>query len=112
LPTSGSMRSGALYGRPMLEPRIGASVSSSWPTPTARDWKDGAFDSDWDTPVNGLLGRLAPQATGAMSAPNSGPLVLNPTFVEWMMGFPRGWTGFGPLETRWFHNKPRTQSED
>ena len=24
---------------------------------------------------------------------------LNPLFVEWMMGWPRGWTGFAPVET-------------
>ena len=39
LPTSGSMRSGALYARPMLERPTEGSVSSSWPTPQNRDWR-------------------------------------------------------------------------
>jgi DNA (cytosine-5)-methyltransferase 1 len=26
---------------------------------------------------------------------------LNPRFVEWLMGFPIGWTAFEPLETEW-----------
>jgi hypothetical protein len=25
---------------------------------------------------------------------------LNPTWVEWLMGFPLGWTDLGPSETR------------
>ncbi len=33
---------------------------------------------------------------------------LNPTWVEWLMGFPLGWTDLEPLETpsfrRWFQN--------
>lgn len=44
LPTSGSMRSGALFSQPKLEPRISVSDSSSshgLPTPAARDWKNG-----------------------------------------------------------------------
>jgi hypothetical protein len=50
-------------------------------TPTSRDWKDvGNMEN---VPVNGLLGRQL----GA----NNG-LKLQPAFVEWMMGFPIGWT--------------------
>lgn len=26
---------------------------------------------------------------------------LNPLFVEWLMGWPTEWTGFGPVETAW-----------
>lgn len=37
LPGSGSMRSGACYPRPKLEPLIGGNDSGSWPTPTAFD---------------------------------------------------------------------------
>ena len=49
------------------------------PTPTARDWKSG-------------------KASAATHARNSRPLSeqvggqLNPTFVEWMMGWPIGWS--------------------
>ena len=84
------------------------------PTPTARDWKDGATDPD-AVPVNGLLGRavwhdFGPYAaaiarweavTGAPApAPTEpgkdGRPRLSPRFVEWMMGLPDGHvTGVG-----------------
>jgi hypothetical protein len=60
-----------------------------WPTPTARDWKDGK--SIGNVPVNGLLGR----ACGP--SPEAG--ALNPPWVEWLMGFPIGWTALPPSET-------------
>ncbi len=56
LPPSGSMRSGRLYERPTSAPATAApACSSSLPTPTARDWKDGAPCAAVE--VNGLLGR-------------------------------------------------------
>ena len=30
---------------------------------------------------------------------------LNPMWVEWLMGYPLGWTGLGDLETAWFQDK-------
>jgi len=61
-----------------------------WPTPTARDWKDGR--SIGSAPKNGLLGRVVDPS------PEDGS--LNPTWVEWLMGFPIGWTDLRPSETR------------
>lgn len=45
-------------------------------------------------------------ANGVTLIPNSGPpapskIRLNPSFVEWLMGFPRGWTDSGPSATAW-----------
>jgi len=55
-----------------------------WPTPTAHNAKEGAYPSEHNrnTPT------LAVQAGGS----------LNPTWVEWLMGWPLGWTDLGPLE--------------
>lgn len=36
---------------------------------------------------------------------------LNPRFVEWLMGFPIGWTDFAPLETAWSLWLRRARSE-
>jgi hypothetical protein len=49
-----------------------------WPTPTAHNAKEGAYPSEYNrnTPT------LSAQAGGA----------LNPTWVEWLMGFPLGHT--------------------
>jgi hypothetical protein len=98
-----------------------------WPTPTARDWTDGTAKSCANVPANGLLGRtihLGPTPTSA--SPNGGAhgldggsgarkLIrrnvdediarqmcsgsLNPTWVEWLMGFPTGHTDLRPSET-------------
>lgn len=56
----------------------------AWPTPTSRDHKDGK--AMYDVPTNGYLGRAAPRD------PTSPPGVLNPDWVEQLMGFPTGWT--------------------
>jgi hypothetical protein len=59
----------------------------SWPTPTARDWKSGS---------------ASPETMARNSRPLSeeaGPGLLNPTWVEWLMGVPTGWTACGSLET-------------
>lgn len=87
-----------------------------WPTPTSRDWKDGSYCPN--VPVNGLLGRAVwrtPQARGGMAGGPQSPEkrkagghcvglndqaggALNPPWVEWLMGWPLGWTACAPLE--------------
>jgi hypothetical protein len=56
-----------------------------WPTPTAHNAKEGGYPSEFsrNTPT------LAAQAGGS----------LNPTWVEWLMGWPLGWTDLKPLVT-------------
>jgi len=54
-----------------------------WPTPTAHNSKEGAYPAEFtrNTPT------LSAQAGGT----------LNPTWVEWLMGWPLGWTDLKPL---------------
>jgi DNA (cytosine-5)-methyltransferase 1 len=106
------MRDGKLYQLPRWEHRINETDSGLWPTPTvhgnynrkgvsktsgdglatavkkfptpaARDWKDGNYPSERarNTPP------LAVHAGGT----------LNPEWVEWLMGWPIGWTDLKPL---------------
>ena len=109
-----------------------AKAAMMWPTPTARDYKDGTAKSCENVPVNGLLGRAIhlyatpnardwknstakewdnPKNTrnlnrqiaklcdgGESIAERNGQ--LNPTWVEWLMGFPLGWTELNASETR------------
>lgn len=58
-----------------------------WPTPTARDRKDGSSD----------CGRKDLLGQAVKPSKNSGS--LNPMWVEWLMGYPIGWTDLEPLET-------------
>lgn len=64
--------------------------AETWAPPTSRDWKDQGLTDE--TPTNSLLGRQAPRSM----EPN-GRRVLNPRFVEWLMGLPLGWTAFEPV---------------
>jgi len=120
LPASGSMRSGELYARPMLERPTSATGSSSLPTPTARDYKDTTVrmephrPNDTDT-INRALASITTTATKwgkyepairrwenltrevpEPTVPHKDKRRLNPVFVEWMMGLPEGHvTGHG-----------------
>ncbi|WP_255592418.1 hypothetical protein [Thermosulfurimonas sp. F29] len=65
-----------------------------WPTPTGRDWKDG---SNTTVPTNSLLGREAVsrchgQSRSGLKAKKERIGRLSVSFVEWLMGFPLGWT--------------------
>lgn len=55
-------------------------------TPTARDWRSG---------------KASPETHAKNSRPLSEQIggALNPTWVEWLMGFPLGWTDLAVLET-------------
>ena len=61
-----------------------------WPSPKSRDWKDGRTEGtqNRDSPD---LGKVVGQSKTTGS--------LNPTWVEWLMGWPLGWTDLKPLET-------------
>ena len=64
-----------------------------WPTPTTRDYKGGrkaeTLEAKGRLPTNSLPDLVNSQAG------ETGP--LNPTpFVEWLMGFPTGWTELKP----------------
>ena len=91
-------------------------MRATWPTPTADDAnnvtrKSGAFQSltrsvqTWPTmSANGMgntgsqqiiqrqvdAGKVTENEKKAMTAGNGGK--LNPAWVEWLMGFPTGWT--------------------
>jgi len=96
-----------------------AAEASTWATPTTRDHKDGAC-AKTAAPTNGLLGRQAARWSGPPSPPRSvsphpthptpttltdgnttslptptsrqPSRVLNPAFVEALMGWPAGWS--------------------
>jgi hypothetical protein len=83
-PRWGLMRDGVSYRQQPLVRHTKEIESGSWPTPTAHNAKETNAPSELqrNTPT------LAAQAGGT----------LNPTWVEWLMGWPLGWTDLKPLE--------------
>jgi hypothetical protein len=76
----GSNQGGGAAGRvgPVRHSLREMAKHGLWPTPTARDWKSGTGAK----PRKGHALPLSSQIGGQ----------LNPTWVEWLQGFPLGWT--------------------
>ncbi len=92
----------------------GAFAKNLYPTPAAVDYgtsqggiKQGIPSghtpslSKWArsrrAPTTGKRGSRSSKDIPASRQPST--LRLNPTFVEWLMGFPLGWSGLAPLES-------------
>lgn len=109
LPRWGMMRDGVLSERLTLPLRTSENVSGLWPTPCASEGLD--CGTNWASlAAVDRGGRIARRI-----ATNGGPETrqtthaqLNPTWVEWLMGWPIGWTDLRPLGTdkfqQWLHS--------
>jgi len=112
-PKAGMMRNGKCYLQDSLEPTTyddeslswptpdanqrGARINQNghqvtlqdavkmWPTPQSRDWK-GPQGQSYKGIAHDLPGQIGGQ--------------LNPTWVEWLMGFPGEWTDLNASETQ------------
>lgn len=60
------------------------------PTPTARDWQSGKASTE----THARNARPLNEALALMSGNSAGH--VNPRFLEWMMGFPIGWSELKP----------------
>src|SRR5574343_1584062 len=125
-PPSGMILDGVLYPLPKLGPIIEEKDGSVWPTPRAAMTGSVTPERTLDK-FNNLESVLArkmfPTPTaqdfkrrGPNSAqqglsntehftPNGGP--LNPTWVEWLMGLPLGWTELRPWVMEWFLSRSK-----
>jgi hypothetical protein len=65
-----------------------------WPTPTANDWKGAGYQNDRGAERPTLTGAARSSIGGGPKRASSG--YLNPAWVEWLMGFPPGWTDLEP----------------
>lgn len=83
-------------GRHRGQPDTLHSAVKTWPTPTARDWKSGKGKTQVD--------RGRSPGSASLSEANGGS--LNPDFVEWLMGYPRGWTVCAASGTRSSRRSP------
>jgi hypothetical protein len=112
-PKQGMTRDGAAY--PLATParRTEEIDSGFWPTPTvhgnhnrkgmSKNSGDGLATAvkTWPTPT-ASDGTGGPGSSGRQGGENLRTAVggtLNPTWVEWLMGWPLGWTDLEPLET-------------
>ena len=66
---------------------IEAVAARQFATPTARDWRSGKASEETHEKNSRPLSE---QVGGS----------LNPTWVEWLMGYPLGWTDCGVSETQ------------
>lgn len=82
-------RSGKRKGEKLLSGAV--KDPAYWPTPKGRDWK-GQSQRGIHAPQDAL-----PNLDRGDGKPIGG--ALNPPWVEWLMGFPIGWTDLEPLET-------------
>lgn len=82
----------------------------NWPTPIATEARQG-YQAQINSDGQQSLSTIAmdfpfcapdpPIPAGPKSSPER--RTLNPPFVEWLMGWPIGWTGSAPLETASSH---------
>ena len=104
------LRKLAGQGKPVseLEAMAGGSLQparmKSWPTPCTRDYKginapEGLTRKDGKSRMDQLPNAVA---YGGTQTPQKGQ--LNPSWVEWLMGWPIGFTDLKPLETDKFRN--------
>ena len=82
-PKAGIVCDGDAYRQPKWERRISEIGSGLWPTPTTRDWKSGKGAQKRDGHAQPLTDVIGGQ--------------LNPTWAEWLLGWPIGWTDLKPL---------------
>ena len=92
--TTTRKKTGARYGATL--PDVVNKMQKMWPTPTAQDAKNNGGPSQMER--NSLP--LNAEAGGS----------LNPTFVEWLMGYPTGWTDCEDLETPLSRKSPMKSS--
>jgi hypothetical protein len=83
-PRWGMILGGVLWERITQEPITSGTVSGYWPTPTAHNAKEGNYPAERT--------RKTPTLASLVGGK------LNPTWVEWLMGWPLGWTDLNPIK--------------
>jgi len=85
----------------------------NWPTPTTRDYKGAnGFETTKKKIAEGLRAHMG-QLPNAVQHMEKKPIggTLNPIFVEWLMGWPLGWTDLNQLEMDKSHCAPQQHGE-
>ena len=77
-----------------------------WPTPNASDNRDRGNLSDPAVQRRIAMGKQVGLTMAVKEQKGGG--TLNPTWVEWLMGYPSGWTDLNVLETVSYHKSHTT----
>ena len=132
-PRSGTTRNGTAFQLPPLALRTNATGYGLWPTPTTDSASNrssryaqggmplAAAVKLWPTPTamgDKCVGRMD-EWGGSRSREKLRSMVpeselrgaLNPTWVEWLMGYPLGWTDCEPSATPSSRRSPRSSDE-
>ena len=102
-PSAGMMRNGKTYRRQPWALPIAENASGSWLTPRASDTGKGENQATFLRRMGDrtakCFGSLAAQVNAQVTSAGGQAGPLNPTWVEWLMGFPTGWTDLQHSET-------------
>ena len=83
-----------------------AGAVKMWPTPNASDNRDRGNLSDPAIQRRIAMGKQVGLTMAVKEKKGGG--TLNPTWVEWLMGYPTGWTDLSPSETASSLTSPTT----
>jgi hypothetical protein len=99
----------AILGKSVWEAQ--GKLPKMWPTPTNHGENTGTkIEAHRRRMDNGLKYSSRISQAIAIADP-SATGYLNPTWVEWLMGFPLGWTDLEDSETQSSHKLPNTSDE-
>ena len=108
-PRWGTMRGGECWAQSMPVRPTSGNGSGLWPTPCASEGLD--CGTNWESlAAVDRGGRIARRiaSTGGPETRQTTHAQLNPAWVEWLMGWPIGWTDLEPLATdrfqQWRHS--------
>jgi len=104
-PTSASWKAKGGMNYSLSNPEI----QKKWPTPVKSDYAGRRPSKGWKGDSD--LPSVVWTETGGKQNPEMSPASLNATWVEWLMGWPLGWTDLKPLEMDKSHCAPQQLGE-
>jgi len=108
-PQWGLMRNGECWEQQTLAHHTKGTGFGLWATPAASDGQRGGTITDKMTgqSLPQMVNTPAKWPTPTVQDSEQAGGQLNPTWVEWLMGWPPGWTDLKPLETDKSHCVPQ-----